>query len=1021
MSFHDGASSPAESFYHNNHDSTRDSMTQMAAKKDGKPRAIEKRKQRKSAKPKSSEPAYKSAEFIQESSDEEGSESANTRPSNTNQKQKYKSSDSILHDRRDTTNGATRKTSKRRGTGNSNSNPLNTKPTDKSIELQRTHVKSSRPNGALNGISPSSRRPAKIENDTGSESGSAAVGAHPGRESDDDEDEGDQEVEDVEESINGLDEGTSGSEEESEPGSEEGLLDLEAEEATEEEEEDEEEDQDDQMNEIGTARKEAKSSLHKQKSGRSHNLDVVSARSEGDDAGDDSSEDSSTSGNMVVRNRTETSQAREETVTDKTRGIPDYIPPDGFSLNDIAVSSTSETQNLLSTDNLEGKEIWYLTAPSSVPISSLEQLSPQNIADGSQVLSHDGKAFGIVSYKAGLKQSHTVLTPQVPTNEFKGSVAAVSKALRMQQIFDVPIRSTRHESTGSQSAMQMPTFQNEQPPLVKMRSHGFGIPGCTLSESDPGSEGSGTEPISSAKDVPPLKPLPPSNKKKRKHSDVDPSTAVAVTTSSSPKKSKTVTSSKTAMMPPTPESTNTPFYTPKEQPDSIDPNDRATHTPVTGSSAITPGRSETKEERQRRRGEEHQKKLRKPFRVPRSSSPAKKHSVAPNGTDNEQNHSEAVDGNAKLQSQPATSHPDSKAFPASSPPRRDFISASKLNPTPGANVDLPAKENDKSPEQHRARKAEKRRKKKEHDQQTESNTQAVSSSPPAPVREEAAIDTGSSFSPQIRSPPPTQPRVPPDPKRMMDVDPPSNSGQQDRHKTSDEAELRKAEKKRRKEERRRQKETTADGTIPSKNEIRSPPNPAPPQKSHQKSQEKHPPKKGSPQPETAREKHVDPVSSNGIAPNTVASSDKKSNITKPRKRKAAKQAAKEEERQQPHQPAAQSPTDVLPSLRGLFDPSNPVNGTPATNNHANQFQTPLSVSGLNFRDIFNKNKQNGVASTNGLTPQTSFEQQTGNTGMEMSLDGAKGKEASEGKVKRKEKRKRKSEEQRAITKKGKAS
>lgn len=1011
MSFHDEASSPAGVLHHDYHDSARDAMTQMAARKDGKAKATEKRKQTKSAKSKSSEPVYKSAEFVQESSDEERSQLANTKTSNTNQEHRHKDSESTSHDRRKTAKGATEKASKRESSGNNKSDSLNTKSRNKSIGLQQTHVKNSRPNGNVNGVRPSVRDLDKSESDTGSESESVAIGAHPGRESEDDEDEGDEEVEDMVASINGSEEDISDSEGDSEPGSEEGLLDLEAEEATEEEEEDEEEEEEeeeehDEVNGIDTARKNTEDSLHKQKSGRRQNkVDVVPTGSEGDDAGDDDSEESSASTDAAVHNHTETGQPRVVTVTEKTREIPDYTPPDGFTLADI---ETSETQDLFSQENLEGKEIWYLTAPSFIPISSLEQLSLQSIADGSRVLSHDGCGFGIVSYKMGPEHSHRLLTSRVTENDFKGSTSPVSRALQMQQIFDVPIRSTAQEQTESPIVPQMPSLQNEQPPMVKMRSHGFGIPGCTLSESDLDSEGSDREPTAAVKDVPPVKSLPPLHKKKRKRSDVNPFTSVPETTPSSPKKSKTVTSSKTAMLPPTPETSNTPFYTPKEQPHSIDSHDRATDAPMSGSSAITPSRSKTKEERQRRREEDHQQKLRAPFRVPRSSSPAKKQSVISDRTDNERDHSKAANSNAELQPQPAMFQSESKASAAASPPKRDFISASEFDPQLNANADLPAKANDKASER-RARKAEKRRRRKELEQQTGPKSQAVSSSSLALNPEDSAVNTGPSFSPQVRSIPRTQLQVNPDAKDTMDIDPPGVSSHQDRQNTSDEAKLRKAERKRRKEERRQQKETTAEGTIPSENKTRSPPNSVPPQKPQQKSHEKPAPRKDIPQPEIAREKHADPVFSNGITPINVASSDKKSNVAKPKSRKAAKQAAMEEERQKPQQLAVQSPTEVLPSLRGLFDPSKSIDGTPATLSRTNSFQTPLSVSGLNFKDIFNKGKQNGVMPTNGLAPQTSFEQQNGRMGTGLASDGTGGKEASEGKVKRKEKRKRKSE------------
>jgi hypothetical protein len=45
---------------------------------------------------------------------------------------------------------------------------------------------------------------------------------------------------------------------------------------------------------------------------------------------------------------------------------------------------------------MEGKQIWYITAPASVPISSIQEMSLANIQNGNVVLSHNDNDYGIV-------------------------------------------------------------------------------------------------------------------------------------------------------------------------------------------------------------------------------------------------------------------------------------------------------------------------------------------------------------------------------------------------------------------------------------------------------------------------------------------------------------------------------------------------------------------------------------------------------------------------------------------------
>jgi hypothetical protein len=69
-----------------------------------------------------------------------------------------------------------------------------------------------------------------------------------------------------------------------------------------------------------------------------------------------------------------------------------YKPPTGFEV--ASIDDTPKTSKLFSKSGLEGKQIWYITAPASVPISSIQKVSLAGIKQGEAILSHNGSNYG---------------------------------------------------------------------------------------------------------------------------------------------------------------------------------------------------------------------------------------------------------------------------------------------------------------------------------------------------------------------------------------------------------------------------------------------------------------------------------------------------------------------------------------------------------------------------------------------------------------------------------------------------
>lgn len=92
-----------------------------------------------------------------------------------------------------------------------------------------------------------------------------------------------------------------------------------------------------------------------------------------------------------------------------------YQPPSGFEL--ASLDEPSSASQLLTRWNLEGKEIWYITTPASVPISSIREASLANLKQGSAILSHHDNNYGFIQ---GSSEDVTYTKVMVPNSAEDG-------------------------------------------------------------------------------------------------------------------------------------------------------------------------------------------------------------------------------------------------------------------------------------------------------------------------------------------------------------------------------------------------------------------------------------------------------------------------------------------------------------------------------------------------------------------------------------------------------------------------
>lgn len=98
--------------------------------------------------------------------------------------------------------------------------------------------------------------------------------------------------------------------------------------------------------------------------------------------------------------------------SDKPRAIPPYNPPDGFAILSKNNNGKQKVSEVFGRSNLAGKQLWYITAPASVPISAVKQVSLQDVQLGKPALSLGGRHYGFVQDQAADSGFTKVLIPE---------------------------------------------------------------------------------------------------------------------------------------------------------------------------------------------------------------------------------------------------------------------------------------------------------------------------------------------------------------------------------------------------------------------------------------------------------------------------------------------------------------------------------------------------------------------------------------------------------------------------------
>lgn len=166
--------------------------------------------------------------------------------------------------------------------------------------------------------------------------------------------------------------------------------------------------------------------------------------------------------------------------------VQPFEPPSGY------VPMDTKSRSAFQSSDLKGKQIWHITAPIDLPISSLHEVALDAVQSGKPVLSHKGRDY-VMSEDKGQQESETALL--LPSKDGYTPVQQpIARTLHLKQHVVLPNLSEKQadQTTGSNTAGDAATAAvtavRPQPRGLKMRyrppGFGAGNPGTIGSESE---------------------------------------------------------------------------------------------------------------------------------------------------------------------------------------------------------------------------------------------------------------------------------------------------------------------------------------------------------------------------------------------------------------------------------------------------------------------------------------------------------------------------------------------------------
>ncbi|PGH18673.1 hypothetical protein AJ80_04421 [Polytolypa hystricis UAMH7299] len=219
---------------------------------------------------------------------------------------------------------------------------------------------------------------------------------------------------------------------------------------------------------------------------------------------------------------TSTKSKKKVTIQEKEVEIPpsiptkEFTPPGGFRLAQKSSSrAASDIPKLFS--NLRRKQIWHITAPASVPVSSIQELALDTVAKGESILTHKGVGYRMREDLHGVEKNKALLLPDERGKTYRRNQVGVAQTFHVEQVIELSNGTAYSgEAEGIQKLMKP---RRRQPKNLRMRYMPFGAGEDASEAMDHSSEESEAEKPTFKV---PTEVHVDGEAKKRKHKEVEP-------------------------------------------------------------------------------------------------------------------------------------------------------------------------------------------------------------------------------------------------------------------------------------------------------------------------------------------------------------------------------------------------------------------------------------------------------------------------------------------------------------------
>ncbi|KAK1248432.1 hypothetical protein MKX08_006652 [Trichoderma sp. CBMAI-0020] len=121
---------------------------------------------------------------------------------------------------------------------------------------------------------------------------------------------------------------------------------------------------------------------------------------------------------------------------DKQLGVPKFITPDFTLRKGDDGANGQDVARICNEANLQGKQVWYFTVPSNVPISVIQNMEiPMDRSQfGGPVFSHDGQDYGATFDAITPRSSIQILIPSSGDSKYHSAGQQIDQTMHIKRI-----------------------------------------------------------------------------------------------------------------------------------------------------------------------------------------------------------------------------------------------------------------------------------------------------------------------------------------------------------------------------------------------------------------------------------------------------------------------------------------------------------------------------------------------------------------------------------------------------------